>query len=98
MSEKTGLPFLPQLPTGTASKRNAPQNVDDRDVLNVEGMLKVAEWTGDRSYVDAAENWFRRHIYFEKFSQTHRVHSHGVTFAEMMKLPALLYVATGKEE
>ena len=81
-----------------ASKRNAPQNVDDRDVLNVEGMLKVAEWTGDRSYVDAAENWFRRHEYFAKFAHTSRVHSHGVTFAEMMKLPALLYRATGKEE
>ena len=80
------------------SKRNAPQNTDDRDVLNVEGMLKVAEWTGDRSYVDAAENWFRRHIYFKMFSRTNRVHSHGVTFAEMMKLPALLYKATGKEE
>ena len=39
-----------------ASKRDAPQNTDDRDVLNVEGMLKVAEWTGDRSYVDAEEN------------------------------------------
>jgi len=81
-----------------ASKRDAPQNTDDRDVLNVEGMLKVAEWTGDRSYVEAAENWFRRHIYFEMFSHTSRVHSHGVTFAEMMKLPALLYKATGKEE
>ena len=79
------------------SKRNAPQNTDDRDVLNVEGMLKVAEWTGDKSYVDAAENWFRRHEYFEKFSCTSRVHSHGVTFAEMLKLPALLYKATGKE-
>ena len=81
-----------------ASKRNALQNIDDRDVLNVEGMLKVAEWTGDGSYVDAAENWFRRHEYFEKFLRTSRVHSHGVTFAEMLKLPALLYKATGKEE
>jgi len=81
-----------------ASKRRAPRNVDDRDVLNVEGMLKVAAWTGDRSYVDAAEHWFRRHIYFGKFSHTRRVHSHGVTFAEMMKIPALLAVATGKEE
>ncbi|MBQ3288671.1 MAG: glycoside hydrolase family 127 protein [Kiritimatiellae bacterium] len=81
-----------------ASKRNFPQGTDDRDVLNLEGMLKVAEWTGDRSYVDAAENWFRRHIYFAKFSRTSRVHSHGVTFAEMMKLPALLYKATGKAE
>lgn len=81
-----------------AGKRNATQNVDDRDVLNVEGMLKVAEWTGDRSYVDAAESWFRRHIYFNMFSNTSRVHSHGVTFAEMLKLPVLLYGATGKEE
>jgi len=81
-----------------ASKRSSSQNIDDRDVLNVEGMLKVAEWTGDRSYVDAAENWFRRHEYFEKFSRTSRVHSHGVTFAEMLKLPALLYKATGKDE
>ncbi|MBQ2630832.1 MAG: glycoside hydrolase family 127 protein [Kiritimatiellae bacterium] len=81
-----------------AGKREAPQNIDDRDVLNVEGMLKVAEWTGDRSYVGAAEDWFRRHIYFEKFAHESRVHSHGVTFAEMLKLPALLYKATGKKE
>ena len=81
-----------------ASKRNAPQGTDDRDVLNVEGMLKVAEWTGDRSYVDAAENWFRGHIYCERFANTDRVHSHGVTFCEMLKLPMLLYKATGKEE
>lgn len=80
-----------------ASKRNAPQGTDDRDVLNVEGMLKVAEWTGDRSYVTAAEDWFRRHIYCERFANTDRVHSHGVTFCEMMKLPMLLYKATGKE-
>lgn len=81
-----------------AGKREAPKNLDDRDVLNVEGMLKVAEWTGDRSYVGAAEEWFRRHIYFEKFAHESRVHSHGVTFAEMLKLPALLYKATGKKE
>jgi len=81
-----------------ASKQNAPQNIDDRDVLNIEGMLKVAEWTGDKSYVDAAEKWFCRHEYFEKFSRTSRVHSHGVTFAEMLKIPALLYKATGKDE
>ena len=60
-----------------AGKREAPQNIDDRDVLNVEGMLKVAEWTGDRSYVGAAEDWFRRHIYFEKVAHERRVHSHG---------------------
>ena len=81
-----------------AGKRGAPQNLDDRDVLNVEGMLKVAEWTGDRSYVDAAEEWFRRHVYCARFANESRVHSHGVTFAEMMKLPAILYRATGKEE
>ena len=81
-----------------AGKRGAPQSLDDRDVLNVEGMLKVAEWTGDRSYVDAAEGWFRRHVYFAKFVKESRVHSHGVTFAEMLKLPALLYKATGKKE
>ena len=80
-----------------AGKKNVPQDREDRDVLNVEGMLKVAEWTGDRSYVEAAEEWFRRHIYFEKFANTSRVHSHGVTFAEMLKIPALLYRATGKE-
>ena len=81
-----------------AGKREAPKNLDDRDVLNVEGLLKVAEWTGDRAYIDAAEDWFRRHIYFEKFAHESRVHSHGVTFAEMLKLPALLYKATGREE
>ena len=81
-----------------AGKREAPKNLDDRDVLNVEGMLKVAEWTGDGSYVDAAEEWFRRHVYYAKFANESRVHSHGVTFAEMLKLPVLLYKATGKEE
>lgn len=79
-------------------KLTAPQDELDRDVLNVEGMLKVAEWTGDRSYVDSAEKWFRRHHYAERFAKTDRVHSHGVTFAEMLKIPALLYRATGKEE
>ena len=81
-----------------AGKRDATHKLDDRDVLNIEGMLKVAEWTGDRSYAAAAEEWFRRHAYYAKFANESRVHSHGVTFAEMLKLPALLYKATGKEE
>ena len=79
-----------------ACKRKSRKHLFDRDVLNIEGMLKVAEWTGDRSYVAEAEEWFGNHHYGRLFSTTDRVHSHGVTFAEMLKIPALLYRATGR--
>lgn len=79
-------------------KRNAFQHPYDRDVLNIEGMLKVMEWTGDRSWLALAEKWFMEHFYFERFTHTDRVHSHGVTFAEMLKIPALLYIHSGDEK
>lgn len=78
------------------AKKDSFQHPYDRDVLNVEGLLKVAEWTGDRSFVDAAERWFSTHDFCRQASTTGRVHSHGVTFGEMLKLPMLLHKATGK--
>ena len=78
-----------------AGKKNAFHHPYDRDVLNIEGMLKVMEWTGDRSYLELAEKWFSEHYYCDRFTHTDRVHSHGVTFAEMLKIPALLYIHSG---
>jgi hypothetical protein len=77
-----------------------------RNITNVEGMLWTYARTGDATLLALAENAWRE--FMEKpvyadlselrvFAAT-PIESHGVTYAETMKLPAILYLYTGNPE
>jgi len=79
-----------------------------RNVTNVEGMLWTYARTGDPALLALAENAWQRFTENENpgyadmselrvFAAT-PIDCHGVTYAEVAKLPAILYLYTGKDE
>ena len=80
-----------------------------RDILSLEGMLWTAAQTGDKSLVARADSAFRLRkelLGDRKLSRDSRVtpeflcseepyKMHGVTMSEILKLPIMLYAATG---
>jgi hypothetical protein len=79
-----------------------------RNVTNVEGMLWTYARTGDPALLTMSEKAWREFIENENpgyadmselrvFSAT-PIDSHGVTYAEIMKLPAILYLYTGNPD
>jgi hypothetical protein len=79
-----------------------------RNVTNVEGMLWTYARTGDPALLALAENAWSEFLVNENpgyadmaemrvFAAT-PIDCHGVTYAEIMKLPALLYLYTGNPE
>ena len=87
------------------------QLVRKRDIISIEGMLWTASKTGDQSLVQKADSAFRMRkelLGDRKLSRDDRVtpeflqapepyNMHGVTMSEILKLPILLYAATGNE-
>ena len=87
------------------------QLVRKRDIISVEGMLWTAAKTGDKALVAKADSAFRfRKELLEgvelkrddrvtpEFLQAEEPYKmHGVTMSEMLKLPILLYAATGDD-
>lgn len=87
------------------------QLIRKRDILSLEGMLWTASKTGDRSLVEKADSAFRfrKELLGDiKTSRDDRVtpeflqgeepyKMHGVTISEILKLPIMLYAATGDE-
>lgn len=85
------------------------QLVRKRDIISIEGMLWTAAETGDKALVDRADSAFRfRQELLEgaDIKRDDRVtpqfllgekpyNMHGVTMSEFLKLPILLYAATG---
>jgi len=79
---------------------------NDRDVCNVEIMVKLYEITKDKYFLELAEKNYS--IFNEKFSHlsysmsgmntNKKPHAHGVSFCEIGKLGAVLYLHTGKKE
>jgi hypothetical protein len=80
-----------------------------RNVTNIEGMLWCYERTGDPALLVLAEkawNDFQAGPAIDADTDISAlrvfadmpIHAHGVTYAESMKLPAILYLYTGKEE
>ncbi|MBD3244328.1 MAG: hypothetical protein GF331_27300 [Chitinivibrionales bacterium] len=79
---------------------------DNRNVTNIEAMLWAYEKTGDTRLVELAERSWQG--YLQKGSENEGdltaarvdagvpIQCHGVTYAEMSKLPAVLYMYTGK--
>lgn len=79
---------------------------NDRDVCNVEIMVKLYEITEDEYFLELAEKSYV--MFNEKFSHlsysmggmntNKKPHAHGVSFCEIGKLGAVLYLYTGKKE
>jgi hypothetical protein len=80
----------------------------ERNITNVEGMLWTYARTGDSALLELAENAWGEFTENENpgyadmselrvFSAT-PIDCHGVTYAEIMKLPAILYLYTGNPE
>lgn len=78
---------------------------DSRDVVNVETMLRLYEYFDDERLLQKAETAFEN--YNKRPESKERIadltadtyiHDHGVTFNEIAKLPALMYVYTGNEK
>jgi len=79
-----------------------------RNVTNIEAMLWAYGHTGDRRLLDLAENAWKEYLTvaddghgdlspLRVFAAT-PINAHGCTYAETMKLPAILYLHTGKPE
>ena len=79
----------------------AEEIAEIRNLINVEGILWVYGKTKNKKLLDLAEEAFK----LEKSELTREVvyndenpHIHGVTYAETMKIPLILYAYTGKKE
>ena len=80
-----------------------------RNIMNIEGMLWTAERTGDKSLIAAADSVLRNRKQILGDGKLHRdsrvniefltaekpLEMHGVTMCEFLKLPIMLYQATG---
>ena len=85
------------------------QLVRKRDIISIEGMLWTAARTGDASLIARADSAFRYRKVLLEGVDTKRddrvtpeflmgeapYNMHGVTMSELLKLPILLYAATG---
>lgn len=67
-----------------------------RDALNIEGMLKVMEFTGDRSLLADACTMYANCGESKSFGRCRHIVEHGVSLSEALKLPCLLYLYTGE--
>jgi hypothetical protein len=87
----------------------ADYSVPVRNVTNIEGMIWAYFHTGDRALLELAENVWKNFLAKSRdsghgdlselrvFADT-AIDAHGCTYAETSKLPAILYMATGKPE
>ncbi len=81
-----------------------------RDVTNVEGMLWTYQRTGDPLLLEMAEKAWADYLlallpgsrdgdlHPQRVFANTPIHCHGVTYSEESKLPAILYMHTGKPE
>ncbi|MBQ1568715.1 MAG: glycoside hydrolase family 127 protein [Kiritimatiellae bacterium] len=76
-------------------KKDRRRRWQGRDALNIEGMLRLHDETGDRTLVDDAVACWEQSYHHRFFAGDTRVHDHGVSFAEELKIPAELYIYTG---
>lgn len=79
-----------------------------RNITNLEGVLKTYEWSGDATLLEKAVAAYQRNnalapcedycygeLNFDRLASGQRLVMHGVSFAEMLKLPVILYCYTG---
>ena len=85
----------------TAFKRHFDAHKEDRlrwggrDLVNLEGMLKCYEVTGDETLRDDAVRMFEAKGPTNALKTHRRYFDHGVSFCEALKLPVLMYLYTG---
>ena len=77
-------------------KRGVRANWTGRDALNLEGMLKVMEFTRDASLLADARKMYAQCWEAKAFGRRKHVIQHGVSLSEMLKIPCLLYLHTGE--
>lgn len=73
---------------------------DGRSIVNLEGILWTYCITKDPALLDLAEKAYalgKFQLNEETAANEKPIHMHGVTFAEMVKLPVLLYACTGSK-
>ena len=63
-----------------------------RDALNIEGLLRCAEMTGDQELLELARTNFLARKMTNEMMNENRVFNHGVSFCEDLKLPAIYYI------
>jgi hypothetical protein len=114
LSDATAVPGNPESADIPAALRkhflgdNADYGKPVRNITNVEGMLWTYARTGDPALLALAENAWSEFLKNENpgyadmaelrvFAAT-PIDCHGVTYAEIMKLPGLLYLYTGNPE
>lgn len=71
-----------------------------RHIVNLEGLLWTYGMTGNKTLLDLAEEAYSRggfELDATAAAGTGVISMHGVTYAEMLKIPLLLYAYTGKE-
>ena len=74
-----------------------PERLDwkKREMFNIEPMLLLSEYTGDKTALEDAIKMFENSFEWKRFCREKRILEHGVTFAESLKLPAMLYLFSG---
>lgn len=110
-ADATGDPKISEAIRKHYQSDRAPYGGPSRDVTNVEGMLWTYERTGDKSLLAMAEKaWLdflgsaepgdreSGDLHPVRVLANTPIHAHGVTYIEKAKLPAILYLYTGKEE
>ena len=71
----------------------------DRNICTVEGLCKTYEWTGDTELLDKAVAVLPvDSAHLTMFASDDKIHEHGVTYMEKMKLPTIMYMYTGTKE
>jgi hypothetical protein len=108
LSDAGSLPDIPKILTSFYLSDAADYAIPARNIVNVETMLWCYGRTGNRKLLELAETSWKRYVTEKPHDPADlspaRVYanvpikSHGVTYAEVSKLPAILYAHTGDPE
>ncbi len=93
-----------------ASLTPAELGIELRHITNLEGILKLYEWTKDEALKELAVAGYEflneyipkiddpyEELWFDKLASEKRIVMHGVSVSESLKLPVLLYLHTGEQ-
>ena len=81
-----------------------------RNITNIEGLVNIAFRTGDKSLIEKAEksyelfsakertDYANMSVPFKMLEKSENIVVHGVTLCEEIKIPVILYLATGKKK
>ena len=108
LSDAGSLPNIPQILSSFYLSDSAQYDLPARNVVNVETMLWCYGKTGDPKMLAFAEKWWQGYVTGKPHDPADLnpaavygggpINAHGVTYAEVSKLPAILHAYTGKPE